>query len=72
MIERQTQELMTNIGALLPLIVTGVLTAIGAIVILLIGLWLSRKVEGLTVRTSAGGRISIRCWGASSAASHAI
>ena len=51
MIEQKTQELMSNIGALLPLIVTGVLTAIGAIVILLIGLWLSRKVEGLTVRT---------------------
>ena len=56
MIEQKTQELMTNIGALLPLIVTGVLTAIGAIVILLIGLWLSRKVEGLTVRTFARHR----------------
>jgi hypothetical protein len=33
MIEQKTQELMSNIGALLPLIVTGVLTAIGAIVI---------------------------------------
>jgi len=49
--EQKAQNLMANVGALLPLIVTNALNAIGAIVILLIGLWLSSKADALTVRT---------------------
>ena len=38
MLEEKTQELMVNMQAVLPLIVTNALSALGAIVILLIGL----------------------------------
>ena len=47
---RKTQHLMGDMGALLPLIVSNALNALGAIVILLIGLWLSGKVDQLVVR----------------------
>ena len=38
MLEEKTQDLMVNMQAVLPLIVTNALNALGAIVILLIGL----------------------------------
>jgi small conductance mechanosensitive channel len=50
MLEEKTQHLMGDMGALLPLIVSNALNALGAIVILLIGLWLSGKVDQLVVR----------------------
>jgi small conductance mechanosensitive channel len=46
----KTQELMANTGAMLPLIVANALNALGAIVILLIGLWLSGRANVLVVR----------------------
>ncbi len=48
--EHKPQELMGNIGPLLPLIVANALNAIGAIIILLIGLWLSGRADALAVR----------------------
>jgi small conductance mechanosensitive channel len=51
MFEQKTQHLMNDMGALLPLIVSNALNALGAIVILLIGLWLSGKADQLVVRT---------------------
>jgi small conductance mechanosensitive channel len=50
MLEAKTQDLMANAGALLPLIVANALNALGAIIILLVGLWLSGKASLLTVR----------------------
>ena len=50
MLEEKTQELITNMHAVLPLIVPDALNALGAIVILLIGLWLSGKAALLVVR----------------------
>jgi small conductance mechanosensitive channel len=50
MLEEKTHELMINMQAVLPLIVSNALSAIGAIVILLIGLWLSGKANQLVVR----------------------
>ena len=50
MLEEKTQDLMVNMQAVLPLIVTNALNALGAIVILLIGLWLSGKADQLVVR----------------------
>jgi hypothetical protein len=44
MLEEKTQDLMVNMQAVLPLIVTNALNALGAIVILLIGLWLSGRL----------------------------
>jgi len=41
---------MVDVGALLPLIIANALNALGAIVILLIGLWLSGKADRLVVR----------------------
>ena len=49
MLEEKTQHLMVDMGALLPLIVANALNALGAIVILLIGLWLSGKADQLVV-----------------------
>jgi small conductance mechanosensitive channel len=49
MLEQKTQDLMANAGALLPLIVSNLLNALGAIVILLIGLWISGKADLLIV-----------------------
>ena len=48
--EEKTHELMTSVGALMPLIVSNALSALGAIVILLIGLWLSGKADTFAVR----------------------
>src|SRR5260370_5930491 len=50
MLEERTQDLVVNMGALLPLIVTNALNALGAIIILLIGLWLSGKADLVVVR----------------------
>jgi small conductance mechanosensitive channel len=50
MLEEKTQDLMVNMQAVLPLIVTNALNALGAIVILLIGLWLSGRANLLVVR----------------------
>ena len=50
MLEEKTQHLMTDMSALLPLIVSNALNAIGAIIILLIGLWLSGKADQFVVR----------------------
>ncbi|HUC10411.1 MAG TPA: mechanosensitive ion channel domain-containing protein [Stellaceae bacterium] len=51
MFEQKTQLLMTDMGALLPLIVSNALNALGAIVILLVGFWLSGRADRLVVRT---------------------
>lgn len=50
MLEEKTQHLMSDMGALLPLVVSNALNVVGAIVILLIGLWLSGKADQLLVR----------------------
>jgi len=50
MLEDKAQNLMVGMSALLPLIVSNALNALGAIVILLIGLWLSGKADMLIVR----------------------
>jgi small conductance mechanosensitive channel len=50
MLEEKTQDLMVNMHALLPLMVSNALNVLGAIVILLIGLWLSGKAHLLVVR----------------------
>jgi hypothetical protein len=60
MLEEKTQELMVNMQAVLPLIVTNALSALGAIVILLIGLWLSAKPTSSWSGCLAGRRISTR------------
>jgi len=50
MLEEKTQDLMVNMQAVLPLIVTNALNALGAIAILLIGLWLSGRADRLVVK----------------------
>jgi small conductance mechanosensitive channel len=50
MLEQKTQDLVANAGAMLPLIVANLLNAVGALVILLIGLWLSGKANLLVTR----------------------
>jgi small conductance mechanosensitive channel len=50
MLEEKTQDLMVNMHAVLPLIVTNGLNALGAIVILLIGFWLSGRADLFVVR----------------------
>ena len=50
MLEEKTHELMVDMQTVLPLIVSNALSALGAIVILLIGLWLSGKANQLVVR----------------------
>src|SRR6266446_6282076 len=50
MLEEKTQDLMVNMHALLPLMVGNALNVLGAIVILLIGVWLSGKADLLMVR----------------------
>jgi len=57
MLEDKTQELMVSMQAVLPLIVTHALSALGAIVIRLIGLWLSAKPTSSWSGCSAGRRI---------------
>jgi small conductance mechanosensitive channel len=51
MLEEKTQNLMVDVHALLPLIVSNALNMLGAVVILLIGLWLSGKADLFIVRT---------------------
>jgi small conductance mechanosensitive channel len=50
MLEDKAQNVMADMGALLPLIVTNALNALGAILILLIGLWLSGRADRLVAR----------------------
>jgi small conductance mechanosensitive channel len=50
MIEQQTEHLVNDMGSLLPLIVSNALNALGAVVILLVGLWLSSKGSQLVTR----------------------
>ena len=50
MLEEKTQDLMINMRGLLPLIVSNALNVLGAILILLIGLWLAGKADQLLVR----------------------
>ena len=53
MIETNTQHLVNNVNALLPLVVSNALNAVGAIIILLVGLWLSGKADRWVVRAIA-------------------
>jgi small conductance mechanosensitive channel len=50
MMEAQTHELMTRLDTFMPLIVSNALSALGAIVILLIGLWLSGRADAFSIR----------------------
>jgi small conductance mechanosensitive channel len=50
MLEDKAQNVMADMGALLPLIVTNALNALGAILILLIGLWLLGRADRLVAR----------------------
>jgi small-conductance mechanosensitive channel len=50
MLEEKAQDLMINVRGLLPLIISNALNVLGAIVILLIGLWLAGKADQLVVR----------------------
>ena len=51
MLEEKAQDLMINMRGLLPLIISNALNVLGAILILLIGLWLAGKADQLVVRT---------------------
>jgi small conductance mechanosensitive channel len=48
--EQKTQELVSNVNTLLPLIVSNALNAIGAIIILFIGWWLAGRADAMVVR----------------------
>jgi small conductance mechanosensitive channel len=48
--EEQAHELMTSIGGLMPLIVSNALSALGALVILLVGLWFAGRADAFAVR----------------------
>src|SRR5215472_12369444 len=50
MLEEKAQNLIGNVSSLLPLIVSNTLNALAAILIPLIGLWLSRRADRLVVR----------------------
>jgi len=50
MLEETAQDLMINLRGLLPLIVGNALNVLGAILILLIGLWLAGKADRVVVR----------------------
>ena len=50
MLEDKAQNLVVGVSALLPLIVSNALNSLGAILILLIGLWLAGKADLLVVR----------------------
>jgi small conductance mechanosensitive channel len=50
MLEEKAQDLMINVRGLLPLIVSNALNMLGAILILLIGLWLAGKADQVVVR----------------------
>src|SRR5215469_15517310 len=49
MLEDKAQDVMADLNTLLPLIVSNALNALGAILILLIGLWLSGRADRLVV-----------------------
>ncbi|MBO0739465.1 MAG: mechanosensitive ion channel [Alphaproteobacteria bacterium] len=51
MLEEQTQQMITDASTLLPLIVNNAENVVGAVVILLVGLWLSGKAHILVVRS---------------------
>jgi small conductance mechanosensitive channel len=51
LLDQKTQHLMNDMSALLPMIVSNALNALGAIIILVIGFWLSGKADQLVVRT---------------------
>jgi small conductance mechanosensitive channel len=68
MLEDKAQNVMADMSALLPLLVSNALNALAAIVILLIGLWLSGRAAQLVVTSCGERRISTRCCKASSAA----
>jgi len=51
LLEEKTQHLVNDMGALLPLVVSNALNALGAVIILLVGLWLSGKADRLVVRS---------------------
>lgn len=53
MLDIHTQDWLAHLQALLPFIVSSALKALGAIIILLIGLWLSGKVYDLVTRMLA-------------------
>lgn len=72
MLEDKVQNVITNMSALLPLLVSNALNVLAAILILLIGVWLSGRATRLVVSMLGRTRISIRCCKASSAASPAI
>jgi small conductance mechanosensitive channel len=50
MLENKAQDVLANAGAVVPLIVANALSLLGAIVILLVGLWLSGRASLLVVR----------------------
>ncbi len=50
MLEAKTQRLVNDMGTLLPLIADRAVNALDALVILLIGLWLSGKIDRLVVK----------------------
>src|SRR5215468_9482162 len=50
MLEEKAQNLIGDVSSLLPLIVSNTLNALAAILILLIGLWLSGRADRLVVR----------------------
>src|SRR5499433_2148782 len=50
MLEEKAQNLIGDVNSLLPLIVSNALNALAAILILLIGLWLSGRADRLVVR----------------------
>jgi len=52
MMER-THDLMTRLDALMPLIVSRALSIVGAIIILVVGLWLSGRADAYVVRMLA-------------------
>jgi hypothetical protein len=67
MLEDKAQNVLADVSALLPLIVSNTLNALGAILILLIGLWLSGRADLLVVTMLRRAPLSIRCCKASSA-----
>ena len=59
--EEQAQDLMINVRGLLPLIVGNALNVLGAIFILLIGLWLAGKADQVVVRMLSRAPHLTRC-----------
>jgi small conductance mechanosensitive channel len=50
MLEAKTQHLVADMNAILPLIVSNALNALGALIVLLVGLWLSGRADRLVGR----------------------